>query len=968
MTPERWSRIEQLFHQALQVEPCERDAFITKAAGSDPLLIAEVGALLRNVSRARDFLENPAVELFGGERPNLPHPERIGPYRVAQLVGHGGMGDVYHAVRGDDEYRKEVAIKLIRRGLDTDSVVRRFRRERQILANLDHPNITRLLDGGTTEDGLPYLVMEYVEGRPIVEFCRERASPVSDRLRLFQAVCGAVHYAHQRLVVHLDIKPANILVTAGGVPKLLDFGIARLLDSTTESGDTTLLRPLTPEYASPEQIRGDTATSASDVYSLGVLLYELLSGTRPFSFSGLPPHEAARIADETTPAPPSAVAVNGKLRHALVSDLDNIVLMALRKDPQRRYASAAQLSEDIERFLKGAPVFATRDTVLYRSAKFFRRHKAAALASLLFVFALIGGLLSTAWQWKTAREQRSQAQAARALAERHLNEFLSLAHSLLFDYQDKLAGLNGSTAVRSALVRDTLGYLDQLARDSNGSAVLQGHLAAAYLKIGDVQGRPYSANLGDTAGALNSYRRALALLKPLTAANPRDEELRLGLSDTYDAIGRLLTRADEPAEALGDLREALAIRLRLVGTYPQDERYRRKLAASWIALGDPFLYGGQISGALGAYSNAQEILGELSSGNPSDLSLRREWGSSRQRLGSAYSSIGSILDGLGDPAHAGQAWKKALEYYRSAAAIADGLVRSDPHRAEFRRTLADTGTDVARTLRDLGDLSGALALQSKSVAVFKSLCKADDANQEARFDLLLAQNGMAGLLARSGQIQSALRIYRSNIAAGRVLASRDPDNKEVRRFLVSSYTEVCGLLESSGDLVSALENANAILQLDSRFTGAFSRSRSSQVLIAWDLTQISRLLAKFGRTAEAHASAARALGIARRIADRAEASPEDWAAYAQTLLDCSDKDLRNVPIAIAYLERAVASAPAADVHFLRSLARAYYIRGDLPAAAATAAKIASLIPYPRDVSSPLTVDRFLHALEAEAKR
>ena len=299
------------------------------------------------------------------------------------------MGTVYLAVRDDEAYRKEVAVKLIKRGMDTDGIVRAFRTERQILATLDHPNIARLLDGGTTDDGRPYFVMDYVEGVPLDVYCDAHTLSILDRLKLFRIVCSAVHYAHQHGVIHRDLKPGNILVTPGGVPKLLDFGIAKVLNpelSSVTTGSTTTGLPLTPAYASPEQTRGEAITPVSDVYSLGVLLYELLTGHRPYRLQGHSPQEFERVICQEAPRKPSTI------RHRLAGDLDTIVLMALRKEPGQRYASVDHLSEDLRRYLEGLPILARKPTLVYRTTKLVGRNRATAFTaamSLVIILALV---------------------------------------------------------------------------------------------------------------------------------------------------------------------------------------------------------------------------------------------------------------------------------------------------------------------------------------------------------------------------------------------------------------------------------------------------------------------------------------------------------------------------------------------------------------------------------------------------
>ncbi|HVF87724.1 MAG TPA: serine/threonine-protein kinase, partial [Pyrinomonadaceae bacterium] len=398
MTPERWKQVEEVFQAALDFPVERRDAFLDKACGDDAALRQQVEALVDSHDSAGSFIEAPA---FAGAnyttKPDEPIGamigRRVGSYKIVREIGRGGMGAVYLAARDDEMFQKRVAIKLVKRGMDTDFILRRFRHERQILANLDHPNIARLLDGGTTDDNLPYFVMEYVEGQPIHHYCDAAKLSIAERLRLFRRVCAPVAYAHRNQIIHRDIKPGNILVTGEGTPKLLDFGIAKLLNpelaSDTYDPTQTALRLMTPEYASPEQVRGQKVTTASDTYSLGVLLYEILSGHRPYPPLSRMPHELSRVISEENPERPSAVVghadgilmtgavknlgaaanpeVIGRcrggvtldaLRRELAGNLDDIVLKAMCKDPSSRYASVDDFSEDIRRHLDGLPVSA----------------------------------------------------------------------------------------------------------------------------------------------------------------------------------------------------------------------------------------------------------------------------------------------------------------------------------------------------------------------------------------------------------------------------------------------------------------------------------------------------------------------------------------------------------------------------------------------------------------------------------
>ena len=450
MNPHRWQQAKQVLNEALDQAPAEQTAFISRACADDLDLRHEVESLLRAHHRADGFIETPVVDdvfrLVDSDQQEIPGGRRIGQYQVIRKLGDGGMGAVYLAARADDQFQKQVAIKVVRFGLDNQFVINRFLSERQILANLEHPNIARLIDGGTTEAGLPYLVMEYIEGLPIDEYCECLALATVERLNLFRTVCSAVQYAHLHLVIHRDIKPSNVIVTTEGVPKLLDFGIAKLLDhESLGQGDgktTTLMRLMTPEYASPEQVRGDNVTTATDIYSLGAVLYELLTGQRPHRLKSRSTEEMVRaICNEEPDKPSRAVTLrdtdakgepnakttsrNAKL---LSGDLDNIVLMALRKEPERRYESAAQFAADIQRHLDGLPVIARKDTFTYRAGKFVQRNRVAVAAAALVFLSLLAGIVATTWQARAAarqarlaEEQRAKAQSINAVLEQLLN-------------------------------------------------------------------------------------------------------------------------------------------------------------------------------------------------------------------------------------------------------------------------------------------------------------------------------------------------------------------------------------------------------------------------------------------------------------------------------------------------------------------------------------------------------------------
>ena len=439
MPDERAGRLAELVKSAVEREPESRAAFLEEECRSDPAMQAEIASLLQQQEGVSRFIEEPALHLaaesFIGQG-TLSAGQIIGHYEIVSLIGSGGMGEVYLAQ--DRQLDRKVALKLIRRGLNLEDIIRHFKREEHLLASLNHPNIAQLYGSGLTADGVPFFVMEYVEGQRLDDYCNERHLGTGERLQLFRKVCSAVTYAHQRLVIHRDLKPANVRVTAEGEPKLLDFGIAKLIDvdNAQSSGMTlTLQGVMTPEYASPEQVRGESMTTASDVYSLGVVLYELLTGQRPYRLTSRQPEELSRAITEQTPARPSKamrgasfqLAGNRNLEScatnpkSLRGDLDNIALMALRKDSARRYQSVGQFSADIQRHLDGLPVIARNDTVAYRTSKFVKRHPFGVAAAALILLSLVSGMVTTTWQAQAARHEKAKAEDVKNALVRMLN-------------------------------------------------------------------------------------------------------------------------------------------------------------------------------------------------------------------------------------------------------------------------------------------------------------------------------------------------------------------------------------------------------------------------------------------------------------------------------------------------------------------------------------------------------------------
>jgi eukaryotic-like serine/threonine-protein kinase len=802
----RWERLKDLFDGAVHLPAEARGGWLRDACGSDTVLRDEVESLLRAHERAGDFLESSPLEsagaagaVFAETRPP-PTAElagrAIGPYRIVRELARGGMGVVYLGARDDEAFEKRVAIKLVQGGALRPSLLQRFHEERRILAALDHPHIARLLDAGTTEDGLPYVVMEYVEGQAIDAFCRERSLSTRQRLELFCRVCDAVQYSHLRLVVHRDIKPGNILITSDGVPKLLDFGIARMVQPDDPGGAPTLtaFRALTPESASPEQVRGEAVTVASDVYSLGGLLYRLLAERSPYG--SLPRSEAdmARAICEETPLRPSDVLVEGasgpRVRE-LRGDLDLIVLKALKKEPERRYASVEQLSQDVQRHLAAEPIQAAPDSWRYRAGKLVRRHPATLAVASVAVLALLGGTAATAWQARKTEAQRQRAEEERVRAERRFQDVRALANSFLFEFHDAIADLPGSTPARELVVRRAAEYLDSLAGEAGGDPRLQHELATAYARLADVQGGGIGSSLGDSKGALTSYGKALALRKSL-AANPAAtvEEVE-ALADLHSNVGAWHAKTGTFENAEGSYQAALAQteRLRVLAPATDVRARLAEIAArqSWLRQQHA-----RFPEAIAAAQEAVRLGEEFCRDHPDDIRARGG-------LAAAYGQLLMLQRRRSEHSHDGPPDPvAALETSRRASALLTSLAAAEPHNARHPRALVPTLVEQGYLLVAAGHPAEGIRVLSRAVEIAETQLAKDPRDAYARTSVALTRHSLGDTLAHHGQRQQGLAAMRRAARELEAVVADDPTNTFAVKRLAGAYYDLGFALASAG--------------------------------------------------------------------------------------------------------------------------------------------------------------------------
>jgi serine/threonine protein kinase len=838
LSPNHRERIEALFESALEQPPSERAGWLAGVCADEDGLYAEAMALLAAHDRAEGLLDRDAVRVATSLIGDPALGERIGPYRIVEELGRGGMGVVYLGERDDGVFWRRVAIKVIRTGADAAEMHRRFQAERQILASLDHPNIAHLLDGGLTGDGRQYLVLEYIEGLPIDTYCRQKPCSIEDRLRLFCSVARAVHHAHRSLVVHRDLKPSNILVTEDGAIKLLDFGIAKILDPSAlgQTGPVTRtgLRLMTPEYASPEQVSGGTITTATDVYQLGVILYELLTGQRPFSLKGRSAGEIERIIMEEEPKRLSTIVAhaswgaesNGRSAvasddgrpgvHAhddawaalpidavglarqterrqrsrrLRGDLDRIVLMALRKEPQRRYSSAEAMAEDIERHLDGRPVMAQSDSPGYRTRKYVARHRWGIVAAAAVAVALLGGSAGVAWQAQRAAAQRDRAEGEAAKAARVAGLMLDI-----FRLSDPTEALGDTVTARQILDRGAERILSEFGDQPDVQAAMLGEVAQVY------------ANLGRLARSEQLLRQALALREDLYGPNS------LEVSESLSRLGQVLAMEGRREEAIDYLRRSVEIRTDALPT-PDSLLAETRVSLAW-----------QIR-SQGHYEDAGHLFAEA---------LETQ----RALFGDYSPVVASTLFGLASARHDGGRFDEAEELFKRA------LARFDTSQGRPHPGAATASLHVGMIRRIRQQHTAAEPLLESAVAMRSALYDADHP------DVIEAKSEWGVLLRDLGRYREAERVLGEGLeSANRTLGFDHAEAGTIRE----RYTTALTLLGRYAESIARMDTALAVKR---------ARTDGNPAYLLAALLRAGEPLLQSGRLDEAEARFEEALSLA----------------------------------------------------------------------------------------------------------
>ncbi len=785
-----WGQVKSVFAQAMGLPLPERNAFV-RQQGLGQATQDEVLHLLSHTTDAMGgsgSLEQGAPWALAAE-PGSRQGQLLGAWCLVSAIGSGGMGEVWLAKRSDGSYDGHAAVKLLKRGMDSTSVLRRFEAERQSLARLDHPHIARLLDAGLSRDGLPYFVMEHVQGQAIDAATQGMA--LHAKLAVFLQLADAVSYAHRNLLVHRDLKPGNVLLSTQGQVKLLDFGIAKALDTADSEQTRQGERPFTPSFASPEQVRGEPLSTATDVYSLGVLLYAVLTGQRPYARQTTDAHAVAQAVLNEAPTKPSELSAREagvlnweQTRKKIKGDLDNILLKSLEKNALDRYASVDAFAADITAFLEGRPVSAREPSFAYVASKFVARHKlSVALAGAVFV-SIIGGGVAVAWQAKLAHEQR-------LIAERRFDDVYEFARATLFDVDVALK--DGATAGREKLVSTAAKYLDKLAADERLASTkpeLWRDIAEAYERIGDIQGGQQASNLGRPDDASKSYERAFAIRQRLAQQAPGDLKNLRGLASAHDRMGDQLRASDQLQAALPHYEASTRIAEQIAQRLPDDLQAQINHTQATRYLSSihfrPFF------ASLGNYPKGKAL---LESTVPVSLALLARFGNQ----GVALENMNAVYNQLSDLRRMEGRYADMLDITTKNEAIAQALHALDKQNPRNHRFLALSVGRRGDALFDTGDFAQGKQVWQSSIAMHEAVAQSDAANERAQRNVANAYGGLGEHLYLVGEFEQARGWLQKEFELLTRLRAKHPQVK----FLVGRW------VESARDYAALLSNTRA---------------------------------------------------------------------------------------------------------------------------------------------------------------
>jgi tetratricopeptide (TPR) repeat protein len=890
---EQFFLIERLVVEALAIPIAERNTLIETRCGGDSQLASEVYSLLASCAAEEQQMAN--CRSADAAEETVFESRMVGPYRIDRLLGCGGMGSVYLAHRADGHFEHQVAIKCIGLPFATEIFRERFRQERQILAALQHPHIARLLDGGVTDTGDPYLVMEYVDGAPIDRYCSEQQLNQRQRVELFLQVCSAVQFAHQNLIVHRDLKPDNILVTSDGMPKLLDFGTAKLVAPTVAKAESDLTRAgflsFTPQYASPEQVLGQPITTATDTYSLGVLLYLLLTDAPPYQLRDLTTGEMLRVICHQEPLRPQAQAAN---RQRIDADLEAILLKALRKDAAERYASVERFADDLRAWRDGHPVTAQRNSFAYRTGKFIRRHQWGVAATAVVVCSLTASVAGVAWQARIADHQRRRAVA-------RSEQLRELSNSFLSELDDAIKQLPGTTGVQKLLVTRVLGHLDRMAQDTQNDRQTQLDLMDAYTRLANLQGNTYYQNLGDVQGALVSIEKAIGLGHQLTDRNAKDCESLIYLDRALFAKAQILSSTLRSQETMATIREATSTTDRLAVTPGVTALQIAESATAYETLGDQLSQVGSASlndmdGALTALRHCISLYEQALQMDPQLARARR--GVAIIQLKIAETEMEN------DPA-------RAIADLRQSEAQVSALSTEEQQSLRIVRLRILAALDQSHALVQLGRYGEADALAAGVVQSATHLAQADPQDLRALSDLQSA-------LAQQAEVDETA----ADPSLGATAADRN-------HYLAREEKT----LEQEGNVVEQLLRLNP--------------DQSDSLPILADVqVHLGSLRCIRQKTASCLAEVHKGLDTLHRLAAEEQVTPAILDMAARNLLLAQPSSLRQPREAVGYAKRAVELSHHRMPSLLLTLAQAYHANGQIDACLKTANEALALLPAP----------------------